>query len=117
MQDICRRPVNASFVEIQSWYLIKPPPHKDGRLVKKLVRWPMLFFFAFFSPEHMYLSSGKKLRTWYFFLKFDPIFLRGMHSYANVHVCGLRTRRSKYSKSTCTLKIEETFLLHNGNIS
>jgi hypothetical protein len=22
MQDICRRPVNASFVEIQSWYLI-----------------------------------------------------------------------------------------------
>jgi len=22
MQDICRRPVNASFVEIRSWYLI-----------------------------------------------------------------------------------------------
>ena len=74
MQDICRRPVNASFIEIQNWYLILSPPYKDGRLARKLVRRPMLFF-CFFSPKLMYLSSGKKLRTWYFFLKFDPTFL------------------------------------------
>jgi hypothetical protein len=34
MQDIWRRPVNESFVEIQSWYLICG----NGRLAKKLVR-------------------------------------------------------------------------------
>ena len=59
MQDICRRP--ASFVEIQSWYLIQspPPPHTHKR-TQRWVTINKIFFFQFgdlcyFFFQHIYV--------------------------------------------------------------
>ena len=54
VQDICRRPVYESFVEIQSWYLIyMPPPTQRWATSKKVSSVTYANFVGLFSPEHI----------------------------------------------------------------